>query len=126
MQDKDKAKILLVEDEAMVAMVMRWSLEHLGYAVCATVATGEDAVRAAQACTPDLVLMDVHLPGGLSGIEAAQQIATQQDVPFIFFSGYSEEEIAEQAYPLEPVACLSKPVETHVLASVIAEALNRS
>jgi CheY-like chemotaxis protein len=117
---RNNRKILIVEDEAMVAMVMRWSVENMGYTVCDSVATGEDAVRAAREAKPDLILMDVHLPGPLSGIEAAKQISAHQEASFIFFTGYSEGEITEQAHPVEPVACLSKPVENTRLAAILS------
>ncbi|MGC9521928.1 MAG: response regulator [Anaerolineae bacterium] len=119
----DKAKILIVEDEAMVAIVMRWTLERLGYEVCGTVATGDEAVQSAHDDQPDLILMDVHLPGAMNGIEAAKTIATARDVPFIFFTGYSDTEVAKLAAPLEPAACLMKPVANDTLADAVAQAL---
>ncbi len=120
-----KAKILIVEDEAMVAMVMRWTLERLGYEVCGPVATGDEAVQSACDDQPDLILMDVHLPGAMDGIEAAKTIATTREVPFIFFTGYSDTEIERLAAPLQPAACLMKPVANTKLADAVARALHR-
>ena len=67
-----KRKILVVEDEAIIAMELKETLEHLGYSVLRTVFRGEDAVILAEKTHPDIVLMDIHLKGDVDGITAAE------------------------------------------------------
>lgn len=121
--ENHKSKILIVEDEGMVALVMRWNLERLGYEVCDAVSTGEGAIASVAQHRPDLILMDVHLPGRISGIEAARQISEGYTIPFIFFTGYSSEEVAQHTGTVEAAACLTKPVEMQELAAAVKSAL---
>ena len=86
----NKTKILIVEDEIIVAMSMRRSLQSGGYDVCGLSVTGEEALQDTAAHRPDVVLMDIHLPGGMDGIEAAQTIRERFATPIIFMSGHSE------------------------------------
>ncbi len=79
----DKASVLIVEDESIVAFNLQRALTRLGYDVPAFVANGEDAVRTAQRTRPDAVLMDIRLQGDLDGIGAAEQLA-EHSIPVLF------------------------------------------
>ncbi|MBD3305915.1 response regulator, partial [candidate division KSB3 bacterium] len=83
-------RILLVEDEVMIAMGLELELKRAGYPECQRVVSGEEAlVRVAQE-PPDLILMDIRLAGKLDGIETARQIQAQTDIPIIFMTGYPD------------------------------------
>ena len=81
-----KSRILVVEDEAIVAMGIKQKLEELDYAVVDIVFTGEDAVQTALREEPDLILMDIVLKGKMDGIEAAAKIRNQLDIPVIYLT----------------------------------------
>lgn len=91
-----KKKILLVDDEALIALVNKKSLEKYGYEVTA-VYTGEQAVDTCnKAGTIDLVLMDIDLGKGIDGPEAAAQILAAHNIPIVFFSSHTEPEVVEK------------------------------
>lgn len=117
----DISRILLVEDEAIIAMLYHVQLRHLGHEVWRHVTTGEEAVDLAERERPDLVLVDIHLAGKMDGIEAAQKISAMAGapVPIIFISGYSSQEVRGRAARLQPVAFLEKPVSLEMLKGVL-------
>lgn len=104
-----RARILVVEDEAIIANDIKMMLESGGYLVTAVVATGARAVRKAEADCPDLVLMDIVLPGELDGIQAAQLIRAGQDIPVIYLTAYTDESIVSRALVSEPFGYVVKP-----------------
>jgi CheY-like chemotaxis protein len=116
-----KARILVVEDEAIVQMDVQSRLSRLGYSVVGLAAEGEEAVAKAAELAPDVVLMDVRLKGSMDGIEAAQRIRSQRDIPIIFVTAYANTAEPEDSEPLRP--CLSKPFRTAELQAAIAKAL---
>ena len=85
-----KVKILLVEDEAIVAQYLSLELELEGYEVCGYVATGEEAIQKALEEKPDLILMDINILGDIDGIQAAEEILKHRYIPIIFMTGYSK------------------------------------
>lgn len=107
---KEKIKILIVEDEVIVAMRFEIFFVRRGYEVYKTVASGEEAVEIAALEKPDVVLMDINLKGELNGIQAAEQIVEKFNVPIIFMTGYSDEELRKQAEKLNPLGYFLKPV----------------
>jgi two-component system, response regulator PdtaR len=107
---KEKIKILIVEDEVIVAMRFEIFFVRRGYEVYKTVASGEEAVEIAALEKPDVVLMDINLKGELNGIQAAEQIVVKYNVPIIFMTGYSDEELRKQAEKLNPLGYFLKPV----------------
>jgi diguanylate cyclase (GGDEF)-like protein/PAS domain S-box-containing protein len=119
----EKTRILIVEDEQVVALGLQASLEGLGYAVAARVATGEAAIEKAGALRPDLVLMDINLAGGLDGIEAAEQIRAQFDLPIIYLTALSDTATLQRARVSEPFGYILKPFEERELQSNIEMAL---
>ncbi|HEY1407050.1 MAG TPA: response regulator [Spirochaetota bacterium] len=113
--------ILIVEDEALIAMILRMSLLEAGYTVCDILSTGESAVEYVQTNRPDLILFDNRLSGKMTGIEAAVIIRRQYDIPVIFVTGYQFEEFTEEAKGVNPIACLSKPLQFSILKNIIDE-----
>jgi CheY-like chemotaxis protein len=102
-------RILIVEDERLVGFDLRRRLSRIGHAVVGIAASGEEAIEHAQRLQPDLVLMDVRLRGPMDGIEAAQHIWAQCQVPVIFMSGYTSVETLEHIWRTVPAGYLSKP-----------------
>jgi len=118
-----RARILVVEDEGIIAEDLRMGLEEMGYDVVAVASTGEDAVREAQERRPDLVLMDVVLHGDMDGIEAAERIHARLNIPVIYLTAYSDEKILERAKIAEPFGYMIKPIRERDLYSTIEMAL---
>lgn len=112
---KSRKRILLVEDEMFIAICLEMELKDAGYDVCRRVATGEEAVTAAAAQPPDVILMDIRLAGEMDGIEAARQIQTHRDIPIIFMTGYSDAAIEGRAKQLAPLHYFLKPIEVSML-----------
>lgn len=112
-----KISVMVVEDEVLIGLMLAKKLRASGYDVGDVVTTGEDAVRCAGETRPSAVLMDVTLAGRMTGIEAAQQIRDKYAIPIIFFTGYNDRLIHDQARRIEPVAILAK---MDPLADVIA------
>jgi len=120
-----KAKILVVEDEVIVAMDIRQRLIRLGYEVVATVRTGEEAIKWATETRPDLVLMDILLAGAIDGIDAAREIMSRLKIPVIYVTSYSDETTVFRAKLTEPFGYMLKPIEEGELKSVIEFRLHR-
>ncbi len=114
---------MVVEDEGVVAMAIRESLLGLGYEVPVVAMTGEDAVNRLLETEPDLVLMDIQLKGGASGIETAQRIRQRLDVPVIYLTAYSDAETLEQAQLTEPDGYVLKPFDERSLHAIIQMSL---
>lgn len=119
----EKTRILVVEDEIIIARDIRATLERLGYDVLATVPSGEAAVVAAADMQPDLVLMDIMLRGDMDGIEAAEQIRSRHDIPVIFLTSFADDKTLERAKITEPFGYILKPFEERELATNIELAL---
>lgn len=113
------SRILIVEDESIVALNIKNRLEALGYIVVATTSSGESAIQIAQENNPDLVLMDIKLRGVIDGIEAATQIWNRFQIPVVYLTAYSDEETVERAKVTEPYGYILKPFEARDLGTTI-------
>ncbi|MEA2038554.1 MAG: PAS domain S-box protein [Thermodesulfobacteriota bacterium] len=118
-----KVKILVVEDERIVAEDIARILRNLGYDVLAIVSSGEDAVKIAEEKLPDLVLMDIMLEGDMNGIEAAGQIFSRFGIPVMYLTAYADDERLQRAKKTEPFGYILKPFEERELYSSIEIAL---
>ena len=116
-------KILVVEDESIVAMDIKHRLENMGYIVPAITSSGEEAVAKAAESNPDLVLMDIVLKGEMDGIDAAQQIKDNFDIPVVYLTAYSDEKTLKRAKITGPFGYIIKPFEDRELHSAIEVAL---
>jgi PAS domain S-box-containing protein len=119
--------IMIVEDEAIVALEIEERLRSCGYNVVASVASGEKAVETALAIQPNLILMDIRLEGPVNGIEAAEIINGKATFgfPIIFLTAYSDEETLEQACATRPYGYLLKPFKERDLHATIQMALSK-
>lgn len=120
-----QSNILIVEDEYVVSLDLRNTLEDLGHKVTGTVARGEDVVAKALENPPDLVLMDIQLADKMRGTEAAEHLKKQMDVPVIFLTAYCDENVLEQAEKSFPHGYLIKPFDRRELEASIRMALVR-
>ena len=118
-----KTSILVVEDELIVARDIRARLLRQGYAVPAVVSSGEEAIREAAVHRPDLILMDIMLKGEMDGIEAAERIGAQSDVPIIYLTAFADERTLQRAKITEPFGYILKPFEERELHITIEMAL---
>ncbi len=116
-------RILLVEDELLIAQDEKQLLEGLGYVVIGIASSGEEALRRVEEDTPDLVLMDIILKGDMDGIEVAETIRRQYDVPVVFVTAYAEGQFIERAKLTEPFGYVVKPIDPQSLSSNIEVAL---
>ncbi len=120
---EEKPRILIVEDEWIVANDIQTSLQKLGYEISAVVASGEEAIQEAENKHPDLILMDIVLQGKIDGIEAAREINLRLDIPVIYLTAYSERGLLEQAKRTEPFGYMIKPFRDKELHTTIEMAL---
>ncbi len=121
----DRARILVVEDEELSALAIKKCLEGLGYEVPDVVASGEEAVEKSAALEADLVLMDIHLRGAMSGIDAAGLIRSSR-VPVVYLTAYSDQDTLDKAKLTEPFGFIIKPFEEKSLEATVKMALSRS
>lgn len=115
----DAARILIVEDESIVAKDIQNSLKGMGYEVVGIVASGTDAVLKAAELNPDLILMDVMLRGEMDGIEAAKQIHLKNRIPVIYLTAYTDDNTFGRAKVSEAYGYLLKPFEDRELRTTI-------
>ncbi len=118
-----ETKILIVEDEAIVSLHLKRSLENLGYKVSDTVGSGEKALNLLSEETPDLILMDIMLDGKLDGISTSEQIKSKHKVPIVYLSAYSDNKTLNRAKLTEPSGYLTKPFKDQDLKTTIELAL---
>ena len=118
-------KILIVEDNAIVALETKERLRRLGYVVAGVTGTGKDAISLACSINPDLILMDINLKGDMDGITAAEQIAAFCPAPVIYITAYSNETTKERALKTNPSAYLVKPFREQELYRSIELALSK-
>ncbi len=119
----DKNRILIVEDEFIIAMLIEKQVTRLGYTVVDKVTSGDRAIDAAKARKCDLILMDIKILGDLDGIDTMKEIRNFSDVPVIYITGNSDPLTRERAFTTNPSGYIIKPIELEVLRVTIGEAL---
>ena len=118
-------KILVVEDEVIVAEDIGFRLKKLGYIVTATVASGEEAIEKIAENRPDLVLMDIVLKGDMDGVTAAEKIRNRVDIPTVFLTAYADDQTLQRAKLTNPFGYIIKPFQQNDLRVAIEIALHR-
>ena len=119
------SRVFIVEDEVLVARDIKSRLEKLGYQVIGTAARGDDAVTRVLGERPDLILMDINLKGDMDGIEAADRIRAEADLPIIFCTAYSNDETLARAKVTVPYGYVLKPFDNRELEITIEIALHK-
>ena len=118
-------RILIVEDESIIALNMQHTLQRLGYEVVGTAGTSAEAVSLAESARPDLVLMDINLGPGDDGIETAAQLSRQRRAAVIYLTSYSEDATLKRARETGPYGYLVKPFSERELHATIQMAIQR-
>jgi PAS domain S-box-containing protein len=120
------AKLLIVEDEPIVALDLQQEVEQLGCEVVALAESADEALVAAEICRPDLALMDVRIVGSMDGIQTARLLRTAYDVPVIFLTSYSDEATISRAVKEMPYGYLTKPFKSRELKASLSVALHKA
>jgi len=118
-------KIMIVDDDSTIQMELEEYLAHMDYTVVGTADTGEGAIEMAREMKPDLVLMDINLPGEMDGISAAQKIKEEMDVAVVFITGFGDPEYIERAKMVEPFGYVMKPFDEKEINGNIEIALHK-
>lgn len=116
-------QILIVEDEEFFAQAIRDTLMRLAYSVAGIASSGEEAIQKTEGLRPDLVLMDIVLKGSMDGVTAAEQIHERFDIPVIYLTGLTSDQITERAKITEPFGYILKPFQERELHVAIEIAL---
>ncbi len=119
-------KILLVEDEAIVAMDMELILKENGYAVCGTADNGADAIALARSKKPDLILMDIVIKGKMDGVDTAKWISHGLNIPVIYLTAYNDAHTVDRATRTGPYGYLTKPFQAKEIRAAIEVALYKA
>ena len=120
----NKKRILIVEDEAIIALLTKNYLEKLGYIVVGSYSKAEDVLNNYESFEIDLILMDIYLSGDIDGIETARRIKEKKDIPIIFLTANTDTATFTKAKTIKPFGFLSKPFDYNSFVSLINEALN--
>jgi len=120
-----KKRILIVEDEALTVLALKHELTELGYEIAGDASTAADALRAAEDNRTDLVLMDIQLDGGISGIAAAAAIRGHLDIPVVFLTAHASAETVARAVESGAFGYLLKPYTVPELKAAIEIAIHK-
>ncbi len=115
------AQILIVEDERTIALDLQRRLRRLGYPVVELAGTGADAIARALALRPDLVLMDIQLPGSLNALETAAFLRTHLNVPIIYMTGVTDPWTLTRVCQMPPALLLGKPITDETLHAALGQ-----
>lgn len=118
-------KILLVEDDDIVARVTIWRLEKLGYEICGRATNSEETLQLAHEHHPDLVLMDINIAGPHDGIATAKMLKEISDAQLVYITSQTDEETVERAADTHPSGFITKPFEDQDLRIAIEIALRK-
>jgi len=118
-----KPRILIIENEILIARELKARLKGLDYAVVGIVLSGREAIQAASELRPDIVLMDIVLKGALDGISAADEIRTRFDIPVVYVTAYADESTLKRAKVTEPYGYIVKPFSESEVHAAIEMAL---
>jgi CheY-like chemotaxis protein len=122
MDASGRIRILVVEDESLIAVDLVDLLVEFGYEVCSVVRSADEAVDAARRYRPDLVLTDVQLAHGSSGVDAADRIHAEFGIRSCFISGSIDRDLIEKTRASDPIGFVGKPFQPRVLAAALASA----
>lgn len=118
-------KVLIVEDEAIIAADIELTLRELGYRIAGKARSGSKAITLLKTTSPDIVLLDINLDGRISGIEVAKTIQKQHAIPFVYLTALADASTLEQVKATMPYGYIVKPFNENDLRSTIELALYR-
>lgn len=119
------ARVMVVDDETVIAMQLEAYLQDLGHEVTGSASSGREAVQLAERLRPDIILMDIKLPGEVDGIDAAQAIRRSLDIPVVFITAYAEDRLVQRARSVKPLGYLIKPFLPNEIKAAIEVAIDR-
>ena len=122
---KRRPRIFFVEDDPVLAKVLSWRLDKLGFAVCGSSADGTEAVGLIMEKKPDLVLLDIELGGHIDGIDVGKILCTKTEIPFIYLTSHTESRYLARAKETVPEGYIVKPFSAEQLRISIEMALRR-
>lgn len=117
------SRILVVEDDSIIALTIQTRLASMGFEVVGRASTGSEAISKAEKLSPDLVLMDIHLKGPMDGIEAAEMIYGVQNIPVVYLTAFSDEKTLERAQKTSPFGYIVKPFTDNTLRVTLTMAI---
>jgi CheY-like chemotaxis protein len=120
------SKILIVEDEIIIAIDLKIRLEDLGYYVPGIAVNGRDAIKKTGEKNPDIILMDILLNEDKDGIQIAQQIRNQYNIPIIYLTGSQNDGLIERAEITEPYVYINKPFDNTEIENAIQLAVSKT
>ncbi|MGA1824293.1 MAG: response regulator [bacterium] len=120
-----KPKLIIIEDETIIAIGLRKRFQSLGYEVCNVVSRSEEIMASVEKEKPDLILMDINIQGKKDGIELAKEIKATFNTPIVFLSGYADTEMKRRANMVNHSGLFEKPVEIQVLHEAFQNALQQ-
>jgi len=120
-----KTKLLIVEDESIVALDIKNALVKLGHEVIACVSNAEDAMACIKKTKPDIIIMDIHLNHSKDGIETAEDIQRVANIPIIYLTAFADDETISRAVKTNPIGYLIKPFKREELKSTILLGLHK-
>ncbi len=118
-------RLMVVDDEAIITMQLGMRLRAMGYDVVGTASSAEASVRMAKDFSPDLILMDIVMPGDIDGINAAEIIKAEMDIPIIFLTAYTDDEYIKRAKSIEPYGYIVKPYSDNEVKANIEIAIHK-
>jgi two-component system, response regulator PdtaR len=118
-------KILLVEDDDVIAKVADWRLKKLGYTVCGRATNAAEAMELVVNTKPDIVLMDINIKGDVDGIETAKMIRKGFNIPVVYVTSHSDGPTLERAKETRPDGFIVKPFDDEDLRVAIELALKK-
>jgi CheY-like chemotaxis protein len=124
-EQSSSLRILIVEDEQLVAMDAEMQLIALGYEVTGIAATGKEALRLAETTQPNLILMDIQLRGSRDGFATAAELQQRMDIPIVFVTAFGNEEAKRRAKAASPYEVLTKPYRPEDLRAVVSAAVEQ-
>lgn len=118
-------RIMVVDDEAIITMQLEKRLTSMGYEVIGSAFSGEEAVEMARRLRPDIILMDIVMPGKLDGIDASEMIKEELDIPIIFLTAYTDDKFIDKAKNVEPYGYIIKPFQVREIKAAIEIAIHK-
>ncbi len=120
-----KPKLIIIEDETIIAIGLRKRFQSIGYEVCKVVSNGDEVIRSVEKESPDVILMDINIQGERDGIEIAKEVNARFNIPIVFLSGYADSETERRANMVNHSGFFEKPVEVSVLHQAFQKALKK-
>lgn len=120
-----KTKVLVVEDEAIVALDIKNALLKLGYEVVACATNADEAIASITTILPDIIIMDIHLNHSKDGIETAEAIQKIANIPILYLTAFADDETIRRAVNTNPIGYLIKPFKREELKSTILLGLHK-